>query len=529
MLDPDLTRVLRRRIMAFAIDTGLVGLLTLLVGRSRLLPFPISDRDVANEPIYTADQFARLSELAESFNRKFEYGDTLYVIDASGLLITALVGAILSLILFVLLPANTGWSPGKKAMGLRISDFEGNNPSIGSYMMRSVVGLIDLLPIVIPGLVGWVAASKSDFHQRLGDRVARTIVIDARKPESHIDPTVYARQGQARKEATAAAAAADEEPMIDLTSRLGGTHSEEKSRATQGPSHPTAQPAPSEPVSAPTPVGEALPPDIEDAAPRPEPIIAVPEPVSEPTARDPQARIRDLPSIEGLAFDGDIDFAVDEPDAIDTAQMEPDSAAVVTSTPEMHDPGVAPMSRTTPSRDGALPPPPAHRSSPPVDWDRPLAEPAPVWRPEPSELPDDLREAVLPDAEGSSLAASSGSMFSAREAEIPGADVTFASRADDVALPGPDRLPTESLSMPRQSLADPSARERRPSTDQDQPVRGPGPGPGPGARDTTHAEGTGSAPQPTWNAEWQAWLFWDPERKTWLRHDLEADRWIPIG
>ncbi len=39
----------------------------------------------------------------------------------------------------------------------------------------------------------------------------------------------------------------------------------------------------------------------------------------------------------------------------------------------------------------------------------------------------------------------------------------------------------------------------------------------------------GSATDPIWNAEWNAWLYWDAARERWLRHDQVENQWLPIG
>jgi uncharacterized RDD family membrane protein YckC len=377
MLDPELTRVLKRRILAFAIDFGLVGLLTLFVGRSRLLQFPISERDpLTGEPIYSADQFVRLSDLAQSFNRKFEYRDQLYVIDSTGLLITVLVGLILALIIFVLLPANTSWSPGKKLLGLRVSNFEGVNPSVGSHFVRNIVGLIDLLPVVIPGLVGWLTASKNDFHQRIGDRVAQTLVVDDRRPNSFIDPAVYARQGEVRKQATAAAEAAvdTDDVMVDLDGRLGGvtdststSSSPDSAIAPDNPAAPTDAGLPLAATGATTDFGPVA--DLETQR------LEGQDPTPSDLDQHPEGTVIDAADID---FDLDdslpsrpSDHGAPEREDLFTHSVAPDR-------PDGAD-AIPPLDKPT------FPPPPIHRGATgSIDWEQPVAEPSPVWRPEAS-------------------------------------------------------------------------------------------------------------------------------------------------
>jgi uncharacterized RDD family membrane protein YckC len=463
MLDPELTRVLKRRILAFAIDFGLVGLLTLFVGRSRLLRFPISERDpLTGEPIYSADQFVRLSDLAQSFNRKFEYRDQLYVIDSTGLLITVLVGLILALIIFVLLPANTSWSPGKKLLGLRVSNFEGVNPSVGSHFVRNIVGLIDLLPVVIPGLVGWLTASKNDFHQRIGDRVAQTLVVDDRRPNSFIDPAVYARQGEVRKQATAAAEAAvdTDDVMVDLDGRLGGvtdststSSSPDSAIAPDNPAAPTDAGLPLAARGATTDFGPVA--DLETHGVETQGLEGQ-DPTLSDLDQDPEGTVIDAADID---FDLDdslpsrpSDHGAPEREDLFTHSVAPDQSDGADAIPPLDKP--------------TFPPPPVHRGATgSIDWEQPVAEPSPVWRPEAS---------------------------------------------------GPSETSVSSMFTSSDETSDPITAALEPTASEP----------------TASAAATGSdrsAVEPTWNEEWQAWLFWDQKRQRWLRHDADNDRWIPIS
>ena len=221
MLDPDIIPALRRRIAALAIDLGLVGLLTALVGRSRFQRFAIADRTPGtNEPIWTSEQFTALSDLSQGFNRKFERGDTLFVIDGMGVLLTLLVGLVLTSIVFVAVPANTGWSPGKKLLGLRVIDSDANTPPLLAFVARTIVGVIDLIPFLVPGLLGFVLARNHSDGHRLGDRIAGTTVVDARKPVRYVDRAVMERRASLQSDD---AHRDDNDAMIDLGDRLGST------------------------------------------------------------------------------------------------------------------------------------------------------------------------------------------------------------------------------------------------------------------------------------------------------------------
>jgi uncharacterized RDD family membrane protein YckC len=81
--------------------------------------------------------------------------------------------------LFWVLPALTGASPGKAAVGLRIIRRNGKAPGFGRVFVRGLMWIVDAFPYIIPYLTGFlVALNDKNRHQRLGDRVAGTFVID---------------------------------------------------------------------------------------------------------------------------------------------------------------------------------------------------------------------------------------------------------------------------------------------------------------------------------------------------------------
>ncbi len=200
MLDPDSTNVLQRRVLASLVDLGLIAVSTALIWRTQWIRFEISARDpITNDMIPNADQAARINEIAASLHTSFEWRGSLVVLDQTGLVLTALFGLVMALVTFVLLPANTGWSPGKRLLGLSVVDREGKLPSLSAHLARSVAGLLDAIPFVVPGLLGWMLARNDDFHRRIGDRIAKTHVIDAKAGVRFIDPGVYARRNELRR------------------------------------------------------------------------------------------------------------------------------------------------------------------------------------------------------------------------------------------------------------------------------------------------------------------------------------------
>jgi len=179
VIAPSQTSVLPRRIAASAVDLFLVGILWLLVLYRLAVRFQIGQRRPDGTPIYTELQLQAFAEIREGLNRGQVFGDYYYSLHGRGLVLGLLSLLIFSLIAWVLVPANTGWSVGHRAFGLVVTDKKGQKPPLDSYLRRYLVGIVDLFPYVIPGLLGWVIASRDENHQRLGDRSADTLVIEA--------------------------------------------------------------------------------------------------------------------------------------------------------------------------------------------------------------------------------------------------------------------------------------------------------------------------------------------------------------
>jgi uncharacterized RDD family membrane protein YckC len=77
------------------------------------------------------------------------------------------------LVLFVILPGVKGTSPGKSALGIRVVDEQGNSPGIGRSLVRAL-----LFWLLEGALIGVIVAAVSQRNQRIGDMVAKTLVVD---------------------------------------------------------------------------------------------------------------------------------------------------------------------------------------------------------------------------------------------------------------------------------------------------------------------------------------------------------------
>ncbi len=85
-------------------------------------------------------------------------------------------------------------SIGKAILGLQVLMIDGRSPTVAAILLRNLVRIPELLPgvLIIYLLV-------SDTHQRLGDLLARTLVVSNKAPETPADPDT-----EEKKEALAA-------------------------------------------------------------------------------------------------------------------------------------------------------------------------------------------------------------------------------------------------------------------------------------------------------------------------------------
>jgi uncharacterized RDD family membrane protein YckC len=96
-------------------------------------------------------------------------------------------------VLYAVQEALFGATWGKLVAGLRVVDAEsGLRPTIGMVVVRNVLRVVEYYPVLY--LVGSVAAIASPRRQRLGDRLAGTLVVSAASA-----PLAYLPASQARK------------------------------------------------------------------------------------------------------------------------------------------------------------------------------------------------------------------------------------------------------------------------------------------------------------------------------------------
>ncbi|RQD69471.1 MAG: RDD family protein [Tindallia sp. MSAO_Bac2] len=76
---------------------------------------------------------------------------------------------------YVLMEGLVGATLGKMAMGIQVRKLDGSLCGIGPAAVRNVLRIVDALPTLY--IVGIILISNSPMNQRLGDRVANTVVV----------------------------------------------------------------------------------------------------------------------------------------------------------------------------------------------------------------------------------------------------------------------------------------------------------------------------------------------------------------
>lgn len=514
MVDSDSTEVLGRRYVAFLVDGALAVAAGVAAAWIRAEKFPVSGRSVAQE-----QQLAELAEfeifgfkevLGVPVARAQEIGDTMWVFAGSSWRAGALMAALAAIVLFTIVPALTGRTLGMIPLGLRITDESGERPGVAAHLIRSLVGVIDLVPVVVPGALGFVLARSDRLHRRIGDQVAGTVVVDAKPASSSarsplegavitppppssaaerrpmavttdqvrpaaesIEPTKKRRLGWRGQDED------DASEMIDLSARLDSTPRpvDADDPATNPATNPATDPASVPTIDATTGQTTAGPADT----PAPETVETTTDAPAGEGSGQPAAATQPLQERWNVATAG---HTPPEP----ASETQPEEHAQPAADPATIDLPPPPSHRARPAEAEQASPPPTDeqptptvesRPSPERPWEPPIAETAPVWTPASFEP-----EATIATAPPTELGTA------------PFSDATPTSNAAEAATEEPASNPTPTDN----AVGEPAAAA---------------------AAESTNA--------PIWSEKWQAWLYWDPTAQHWLRHDVDEDQWIPIA
>lgn len=132
---------------------------------------------------------------------------------AGGGLFRLAVWLIVGIAIFGIVQGELGTSPGKAVFKLRLVDEYGRPPGAQRALLRQAAWLVDGLPCV--GVLGVLMVWFSPTHQRAGDIVARTFVIDAADLEDRPDPIVAAPPSPSPYRREEPEARADFQPVWD--------------------------------------------------------------------------------------------------------------------------------------------------------------------------------------------------------------------------------------------------------------------------------------------------------------------------
>ena len=492
MIEPEVTAVLGRRLLAFLIDSSLVVATGLGVAFQTSTAFAVVGRDPADKALVDPAEFQAMEEMLdfELFGqseilgvpivRAQELGDSVRVFSSDSYQFGLLAAAAAALILFGLVPAIMQRTIGMLPLGIGIKKSDGSRAGIGTHLVRTVVGVIDAVPFVIPGALGFATARASRHRQRLGDRIAKTVVVDLKALRSSL---------VAVEKVDLDLQAAHEAAEADLAADIAASEPRESSIAdavTASPSAPTGFDGASTFTENAVPGGPSSTQarGAADQAPAATPRAATPPtqapseatkpPAAKPTFGDPLPP----PPVHRKATS---EFHLGTPSTrgIEDQPTASDAAAEFQAASEVEAPTASAAEHlsaqpTLPLDIDAVDKGDDEVEVPDSAWQPPREEPAPVWQPTaletaPIESPDPHDGRTIDDLEridpsiGALLAEGSGN-------------------------------------------AETSASTRR----------------------GNHSQQESSAKTPVWSDKWRAWMYWDSNKKCWLRHDTTSNTWQPV-
>jgi len=76
-------------------------------------------------------------------------------------------------------------TPGKVWQGLMVATSDGHLPNLKQSAVRNIARYVDFLPAFF--VLGWVVARRSPTGQRIGDHLARTVVVEPGDPTRDVE------------------------------------------------------------------------------------------------------------------------------------------------------------------------------------------------------------------------------------------------------------------------------------------------------------------------------------------------------
>jgi uncharacterized RDD family membrane protein YckC len=91
--------------------------------------------------------------------------------------IALIIELVITFLYFTVLEGRYGQTVGKMALKLKVLKEDGLPISYRDAAIRTILRVVDVIPFIVPYLLGAILIWSSDKKQRLGDRIAHTVVV----------------------------------------------------------------------------------------------------------------------------------------------------------------------------------------------------------------------------------------------------------------------------------------------------------------------------------------------------------------
>lgn len=104
-------------------------------------------------------------------------GATFLLLQLNDSIIVTLIALLIWIPYYAVLEGTRGQTIGKMLLGLQVVKADGSAMDIGTGFIRTLLRFVDWFPYAIPYLLGAILIWTSSEQTRLGDRVAKTLVV----------------------------------------------------------------------------------------------------------------------------------------------------------------------------------------------------------------------------------------------------------------------------------------------------------------------------------------------------------------